>query len=207
MNFNPDIEFALYCYDLYNNATDKYFTKIGNVNDIVYGINYTNDSTVLTFRGSVTGTDWLRDFQFKLVDDTELGLVEEGFLEGLKDIYNRIIEDIPKDKPLIITGHSLGAARAFLFAALLLKRGYNKDLLKLIVFESPQPGVSTLGDIVQVINPRSYKVNDDIVCSTPFNTAVMKYVQPVKQTQLQLALPQFTNPHHIENVLAALLVN
>lgn len=79
-------------------------------------------SSVLAFRGSGSAVDWVSDF---IAQQTPYRAVKNGGQthKGFTDIYMSaraqilaIIEKLPGDKPLFITGHSLGGALATLAA-------------------------------------------------------------------------------------------
>ena len=98
---------------------------------------------VLAFRGSdpVTLPNWLTDVVVKLVEHDEYdGRVHHGFGSALRrtwDKVERILGQVP-DKPLFLTGHSMGGALAVLTACRLAKLG--RPPVATYTFGSPRVG-------------------------------------------------------------------
>jgi len=94
----------------------------------------------LVFPGTNDWQDVGYDLNAELVDDV-FGKVHAGIKEGLDNVWLRLlphIEDIIKDMPLGIYGHSLGGGYANLSAARLLDAGL--DDIELITFGSLRTG-------------------------------------------------------------------
>lgn len=103
-----------------------------------------DDVALLSFRGTEPDevTDLLTDAQVCLVDGP-YGKVHKGFSKGLDAVWPDIQKELDaanvgQDKPLFITGHSLGAALGTLAAARLEKQG--KAPQGLYTFGSPRVG-------------------------------------------------------------------
>jgi hypothetical protein len=98
---------------------------------------------VLAFRGSdpVTLPNWMTDVVVKLVEREEYdGRVHHGFSAVLRRTWDKVesILDAARDKPLFLTGHSMGGALAVLTACRLAKAG--RPPVAIYTFGSPRIG-------------------------------------------------------------------
>ena len=120
----------------------------------------------LVFRGSATVEDWVRDFIAVPVVDLEVGLVHAGFLAGLDDLLLQVQGALRG--PFVITGHSLGGARARISAAKLMGRGFS--VAQVCVFGSPKPGFGRLASIFagRPCVHQSFRHGEDPVPNLPF---------------------------------------
>jgi pimeloyl-ACP methyl ester carboxylesterase len=121
------------------------FSEVFTIDGIVVGYRLIDGCTTLTFRGSATGEDWLRDFHFVPVDAGPLGTVHSGFYAGMDKVFARL-------QPLLvgeiaIQGHSLGCAHAAMLAALCAVNGIKVD--QLCLFAPPRAGYQRLRELVQ----------------------------------------------------------
>ncbi len=138
---------------------------------------------VLAFRGSRAVIDWKRDFRGLPVRHPTLGFCHRGFLEGMNEVAAELGLYLSSSRPIVLTGHSLGAARAWIAAAMLITAGLR--VAKVCVFGSPRPGFEklacTLRDSQAVL--RSYRNLDDPVTRVPFFAGL--YRHPVEPERLQ----------------------
>lgn len=168
-----DLDLAVLCWSCYY-ATDV-FDKIIDVDGVWVGVKNYDDCSVIAFRGSTTILDWLRDFQGFMIDDYDLGSIEVGFRSGIRDVFSNI--DPMVKNPLYITGHSLGAARALVYAGLTKLK--NEKIEAVVTFGSPRPGGQKLKDILASVPIRSYKNENDIVTDVPFAIPIIEpYLHP-----------------------------
>ncbi len=156
-----DLQCVELCADLYGDQSQ--FDHIYNVDEVYSGLKFYPDCTAVVFRGSTTFLDWIRDFQGAMVQ-TDIGGVEMGFYTGLRDTLAALSPGIPKDTPVKVSGHSLGGGRAYLFAALLIKMGYN---VSITTFGSPRPGDAVLKGILAPYPITAYKNGTDFVTDVP----------------------------------------
>ena len=91
---------------------------------------------VVIFRGSVTLWDWLRDFR-ALATPSRIGHVHNGFHAGMEHMWADLKPLL--SQPTIVAGHSLGAARADVLAALMTVDGVPP--VARVVFGEPKPGL------------------------------------------------------------------
>lgn len=204
-----DLDLAVLCWSCYN-ATEV-FDKIIDIDGVWVGVKNYDDCSVVAFRGSTTILDWLRDFQGFMIDDCELGGVEVGFRSGIRDVLANVAPIIKT--PLYITGHSLGSARALIYAGLVKLSGVPIEAV--VTFGPPRPGGQKLKDILSSVPIRCYKNETDPVTDVPFDIPIIEpYLQPRDLIQVNVA-PESNDPwfdiapHHIELYVHAMkgLVN
>jgi hypothetical protein len=126
---------------------------------------------VPVWRGSITLTDWLDDFAAAPEFDGRLGWVHSGFMGGVESIYEELGKHIAR--PIMVTGHSLGAAHAMLHTGLL--RYAKEDLIGAVVFGCPRPAEQGLADLLADVPTRSYRNGEDPVPTVPTDPP---YVHP-----------------------------
>jgi len=132
---------------------------------------------IVIFRGSVTRQDWLRDVQ-ALALPSRIGRVHSGFYAGMEHMWADLKPML--SQPAIVTGHSLGAARADVLAALMTVDGVSP--VARIVFGEPKPGLLDFAKLITGIPGRSYRNGDsthhDLVTDVPFSFPPEQYVHP-----------------------------
>lgn len=170
-----DLDCAKACWNSYFNV--GYFDAVyyGPLTDNVWcGIKIDGDTALVVFRGSTTIQDWLRDFQSVMTHDPELGDVEYGFMTGLRTVEAFLWKQMcdAKEMPtkILVTGHSLGAARAQLFAGLLTCHG---KICELVGFGPPRAGGPQLRQLLNTVKCRLYKNRADPVTDVPFTVPLL----------------------------------
>jgi hypothetical protein len=154
-----------------------------NDDDVWAAVRRVGDTDVIAFRGSVTPEDWYRDFlaiPCSIKPHPELGLVHEGFDEGLDELFEEAAKFLGPNTAVV--GHSLGAARAWLFAGRLVIAGCSPR--RIAVCGSPRPGCQLLRNILNPISKISFKNRLDPVTDVPVCMPGFPYVEPSDFTAL-----------------------
>ena len=125
----------------------------------------------ISFRGSQTVWDWINDFNFGQEKYDDIINVHKGFNniydQIKKQIYD-VTDALDKNRDIIICGHSLGGAIAFITAIDLQKKGFNNLLL--YTFASPKVGDKTLVDSFtksSIVYYRVVNINDVVPENPP----------------------------------------
>lgn len=121
---------------------------------IYWAVKAAGGFSLVIFRGSVTGLDWLRDLEAIPFYDRELGLVHDGFFTAMRTVWGEALPTISSG-PWVACGHSLGAARAALLAGLGVVHGMPPAAV--VLFGEPRPGGEKLASILSSVPLRSYR--------------------------------------------------
>lgn len=156
-----DLQLAQLNADIYHGGeTFDIYEAGGDDSGICYGIILRPDENIITFRGSKSLTDWIRDIigMPAIFPHTTFGFIHAGFAIGMDRTANEISQHVNFSLPTTITGHSLGAARAAILTAMFLEN-YQRDhsKLKRVVFGEPLSGFQTLADYIKPVEARSYR--------------------------------------------------
>ncbi len=157
------------------------FDSTIDISGVYVSVKQLPDCSVVMFRGSTTPLDFWRDFEGLMVRDAYIGGVEQGFITGLRDVSAHLEWMFPEDggRQAIFTGHSLGAARALLFAGLWQKYNHLEAINEVVVFGAPRPGGQKLKDILAPVTIRSYKNAHDPVTDVPIDLGLLEpYCEP-----------------------------
>jgi hypothetical protein len=179
-----DNDIAALCLGIYPGHSPvvwDYFDPGSDLDGVCWGVKNVGDVSIVVFRGTVT-LDWLRDFQawIEPFHRHGLGPIHAGFYSGLETVH-RELPGIVQSRPLIICGHSAGAARAVLLSALLMLDG--SPPIARICFGEPRAGFAQLGEILKPIKKqRSYRNGDatghDEMTDLPFSLPMFPYQHP-----------------------------
>lgn len=132
---------------------------------------------LIVFRGSITLADWIADFR-ALAVPSRIGHVHVGFYSGMENVWKDLRPLL--GQPVIVAGHSLGAARAGVMAALMTVDGVPP--VARVVFGEPKPGLLDFAGIIKDIPARSYRNGDglhhDLVTDLPLSFPPLEYMHP-----------------------------
>ena len=156
-----DLDCAVACNLVYNNPAT--FDRIIDVCGVIAGIKIKPEGTLIAFRGSDSAEDWLRDLDAIPVNHKTLGYVHAGFMDGMEEFAGAVGPIVRG--PVTLTGHSLGAARAALLAAMLVLDG--KPPSRVVLFGCPRPGFARLAKILSTVTVHSYRHLSDPVTQVP----------------------------------------
>jgi predicted lipase len=159
-----DADLAKVCADLYDAPAGAPGTY--EVQGIVFSVAEVAGTMVVCFRGSLSREDWLDDFNALPVFDNDIGFVHRGFYEGMRAAF-AAIEPLLGTKPILVTGHSLGGARARIFAGLAIAA--RLPLARVVTFGAPRPGFINLRRLIEKtgVPHVSYRNRNDPVPLVP----------------------------------------
>lgn len=165
----------------------KALSKLG----VWVAIKRVGDLDVVCFRGSVTIDDWIRDLVAvpETVNHPELGPLHAGFAKGMQDVTDLVRWGLRPEVTYAVTGHSLGAARAWIFAGMMLKVRMPS---RVCVFGSPRPGFARLAAALAapgIISMVSYRNatpigHDRVTDLPPAFPPELPWCQPVALTDI-----------------------
>ena len=165
-----DLLLASLCLSSENDALGFDFIDDGikSGTGVWWAVKYLDGYDVIVFRGSlikdnkgVLLPDWLRDFDSRMIHVDGLGMVHAGFYKNIPDVMKLIAPHL-RGCPVVVTGHSLGAARACLYSASL-----TLFPARVVIFGCPNPGTQELAEIFVGKNIISYKNGHDPVTDAP----------------------------------------
>lgn len=164
-----------------------YETKIIHESELaIIGYNKQYNSLFVGFRGSSNIQNWLDNLQIKQITpyDNKLIAVDDGFYKiynALKnDLYTHLNKFVTKynTNDVLLTGHSLGAAIATLFAFDFCYYTQPYHVYSLITFGSPRVGNNDFSNYMHGCNISSTRVTHyyDVVPHVPEELLGYKHV-------------------------------
>jgi hypothetical protein len=159
--------------------------------EVCWALKHLDGFDVVVFRGSITALDWWLDLEFEPIE-TRIGTVHSGFFTGMEQMWSEVKPMLKQ--PVMITGHSLGAARADMLCGLMAAD--KAPVAHSAVFGEPRPGLSdfahTLSKIDRVAYCNGDKHGHDRVCDVPLRLqqiADLDFIHP-KRLVLVTAEPE-----------------
>lgn len=205
-----DSELADLCAGIYGQGAPVAWDHFdpGDDDGVCWAIKRFAGYDAIVYRGSITFQDWVEDLR-ALPIRTRIGTVHNGFHVGMEHAWAdaRVL----LKQPAIVTGHSLGAARAAIVTGFMVKDGLPP--IARVVFGEPKPGFVDLGNLVAAVAGRSYRNGDaihhDIVTDVPATFPPAEYVHPTPIIPVSAEPPANDRYgpfsfHHIELYQAAL---
>jgi triacylglycerol lipase len=135
----------------------------------------TNDFVIVSFAGTSELIDYVTDLTFASRPETIRGIpgnVHIGFLNVLERSWAKLLELVKKhstdNKPILMTGHSMGGAQAVISAARLAKLGFPVD--SIYIYAVPRIGDETYANHIESQFPKRvwrFVNNEDIVPRLP----------------------------------------
>lgn len=153
------------------------YLDLGIDDGVFWGLKKLPGYDVIVFRGSITLQDWINDIRAVPIP-TKIGFVHHGFYSDMEKMWSEAKSIITQ--PVIVTGHSLGAARADILAGLMTLDG--KPPVLRVVFGEPKPGLTDFGAFISKIPAFSFRNGDDkhhdYVTDVPLTFPPMQFVHP-----------------------------
>lgn len=132
------------------------------------------DCLLLIFRGSNSLDNWKLNANAKLIKYKDNGNVHKGFLKALESIKDQLIHSVDLTKhPIILAGHSLGAA----LATLTLAEFNNRFLIEsCYTFGSPKIGDRKFIESFDTKNIYRIINRNDVITMLPFDFLNSQYL-------------------------------
>lgn len=114
-----------------------------------------SDHQVIAYAGSKDLKDWAHDANVVKKQYKDMGWVHTGFADAYDEIVKLQNTLVKKDKPVIVSGHSLGGATATVAALDMKQRGYNVH--SVYTYGAPRVGYSDFKDIYEEAGIPTYR--------------------------------------------------
>jgi hypothetical protein len=166
-----DLCVGIYAYPGFPSVTWDHYDDGSADDGVCWAVKRVDGIDVVVFRGSVTMLDWLRDATIlgNPFVHRDLHGIWPGFYLGMPECWQEVRSKM-SGPVTIVTGHSLGAARASVLCAMMTSTQY-KPVAR-VVFGEPFPGDEDFCAMIADIPSRSYCNGDDkghdLVTDSPF---------------------------------------
>jgi hypothetical protein len=152
MSIPTDADLVNIAAQIYDGAAGFDHYDDGEGDRICWGLKHLESVDIVAFRGSITAHDWWDDVRADPIL-TNIGTVHHGFHVGMGKLWDELRPML--SKPVVLTGHSLGAARADILAGLMLADG--ETPIRRSVFGEPLPGMADFAAFIGHIPASSYR--------------------------------------------------
>ena len=151
------IEMAEYCERIYDEGKEI------EGNEFAYNVVQDRGVTIISIRGTDNGKNVLTDLDARPFKDRKLGVqVHRGFRDASEKLKNDIIENVPLEENIILTGHSLGGA-----IAQILGLWFEDDAYEVQIYTFGSPSV-IIEQMWEDGHFRVYLENDPVPFLPPF---------------------------------------
>ena len=151
------IEMAEYCERIYDEGKE-----IGQ-DEFAYNVVQDRGVTIISIRGTDNAKNVLTDLDARPFKDRKLGVqVHRGFRDASEKLKNDIIENVPLEENIILTGHSLGGA-----IAQILGLWFEDDAYEVQIYTFGSPSVM-IEQMWEDGHFRVYLENDPVPFLPPF---------------------------------------
>lgn len=116
----------------WNDKFDElYVSEISSTaNRYAYAIDSDQGNQFISIRGTANLRNALLDLEYWKSRSAILGInLHRGFEKAALAVFSDLEPRIKRDMPIIVSGHSLGAAEAIIVGMLLVKKGYNVEMV------------------------------------------------------------------------------
>lgn len=197
---------AQLCADIYDDSKRPSWSNYWETDNVHVSHTVSGDTDILVLRGSVTAEDWMRDAEAFPQWHTGLGFLHSGFAACMDNVLAET-QSALKGKELVVTGHSLGGARAKILAGLRVIAGL--PISQVTAFGSPHPGFANLSRVIQKSGMihTSYRNRNDPVPLVPGLLPFWSHSEPWKKVDVAPAINAFDplRDHSISLYCAGLL--
>lgn len=147
-----DVDLVNLAAAIYDSTSKWDYYDNGDDDNVCVALKKFTGYDVVVFRGSIVVHDWLDDF-YAIPAPTRIGMLHSGFYENMEKIWSELKPLLTH--PVLVTGHSLGAARASILCGLMKVDG--PAPVRRAVFGEPRPGMADFAKIIAEIPGASYR--------------------------------------------------
>lgn len=180
-----DVDLVNLSARIYHDTSGFDYIDVGTDDGVYFGLKKLDDYDVIVFRGSIAALDWWRDLRAEPCETRNIGTVHSGFYAGMEKMWAEVKPMLTK--PVVVTGHSLGAARADILCALMAAD--KCPPVYAAMFGEPRPGLPDFARVIKDV-PRTVYRNTtswghDHVCDVPLRLfGKLDFVHPKIMTDV-----------------------